>query len=58
GTYHLNENNDYVVTKTGEQGSGILRSMSDANCFIFLPMESNGISKGDKVEIWPFDSFI
>lgn len=58
GTYHLNEHNDYVVTKTGEQGSGILRSMSDANCFIFLPMDSNGISKGDKVEIWPFDSFV
>ncbi len=58
GTYHLNENNQYVVVKTGEQGSGILRSMSDANCFIFLPMESSGISKGDKVEIWPFDSFV
>jgi molybdopterin molybdotransferase len=58
GTYHLNEDREYIVGKTGEQGSGILRSMSDANCFIFLPMESSGISKGDKVEIWPFDSFI
>lgn len=58
GTYHLNDNNEYVVVRTGEQGSGILRSMSDANCFIFLPMESSGISKGDKVEIWPFDSFV
>ena len=58
GTYSLNENGDYVVRKTGEQGSGILRSMSDANCFIYLPMESNGIKQGDNVEIWPFDSFI
>jgi molybdopterin molybdotransferase len=58
GTYHLNEDGEYTVGRTGEQGSGILRSMSDANCFIFLPMKSNGISKGDKVEIWPFDSFV
>ncbi len=58
GTYHLNKDGEYIVEKTGEQGSGILRSMSDANCFIFLPMKSNGISKGDKVEIWPFDSFV
>ena len=58
GTYHLNDNNEYVVERTGEQGSGILRSMSEANCFIFLPMESSGISKGDTVEIWPFDSFV
>jgi molybdopterin molybdotransferase len=58
GSYQLNENGEYTVSKTGEQGSGILRSMSDANCFIFLPMESNGVEIGDKVEIWPFDSFI
>ena len=58
GTYTLNNNGEYQVTKTGEQGSGILRSMSDANCFIYLPMDSNGTEKGDLVEIWPFDSFI
>ncbi|MCL4162699.1 UNVERIFIED_CONTAM: hypothetical protein GTU68_018383 [Idotea baltica] len=58
GTYHLNKDGEYTVEKTGEQGSGILRSMSDANCFIFLPMKSDGVNKGDKVEIWPFDSFV
>ena len=58
GTYHINEQGQYEVSKTGQQGSGILRSMSDANCFIYLPMESNGIAKGEYVEIWPFDSFI
>ncbi len=58
GIYSLNEHGDYVVAKTGEQGSGILRSMSEANCFIYLSMESGGTSKGDLVEIWPFDSFI
>jgi molybdopterin molybdotransferase len=58
GTFQINEDGSYSVKKTGEQGSGILRSMSDANCFIFLPMESKGIEIGDQVEIWPFDSFV
>tara|TARA_R110002049_G_scaffold13509_3_gene58660 strand:- start:10384 stop:11652 length:1269 start_codon:yes stop_codon:yes gene_type:complete len=58
GNYHLDNDGEYTVSKTGEQGSGILRSMSDANCFIYLPMESSGVGIGDKVEIWPFDSFI
>ena len=58
GTYHINEHGKYSVEKTGAQGSGILRSMSDANCFIFLPLESSGVKKGEVIEIWPFDSFI
>ncbi|MEM7304084.1 MAG: gephyrin-like molybdotransferase Glp [Pseudomonadota bacterium] len=58
GVFNINSDGDYEVKKTGAQGSGILRSMSEANCFIFLPLESEGISKGDMVEIWPFDSFI
>ena len=43
-----------VVDKTGAQGSGILSSMSQANCFIILPMESEGIQPGAEVEIQPF----
>lgn len=58
GNYERNTDGSYVVKKTGEQGSGILRSMSDANCFMFLPMESDGVKIGDTIEIWPFDSFI
>ena len=58
GIYKINNKGIYEVEKTGAQGSGILRSMSDANCFIYLPMESEGISIGDQVDIWPFDSFI
>ncbi len=48
----------YEVIKTGAQGSGILRSMSDANCFIILPMKSNGVEIGDNVQILPFSSII
>ncbi len=49
---------DYEVTKTGSQGSGILRSMSEANCFIILPMESSGVEAGDTVQVLPFEAII
>ena len=58
GKFHIDENGNYFVERTGAQGSGILRSMSDANCFMFLPLESDGIKKGDQIEIWPFDCFV
>jgi len=48
----------YEVVKTGAQGSGILRSMSDANCFIILPMESEGVDEGNTVQVLPFEAII
>ena len=57
GYYEINAQGELQVSKTGAQGSGILRSMSEANCFIYLPMESGGTEQGDTVEIWPFESF-
>lgn len=48
----------YEVNKTGAQGSGILRSMSNANCFIILPMESAGVDIGDIVKVLPFETII
>ena len=58
GHYQINAEGECLVDKTGAQGSGILRSMSDANCFIFLPLESSGVKRGDHVQIWPFDGFV
>lgn len=43
-----------VVHSTGEQGSGILSSMGDANCFIVLPTDSAGVDAGAQVEVQPF----
>lgn len=43
------------VRPTGAQGSGILRSMSEANCFIVLPHESAGVAAGDMVDVVLFD---
>ena len=48
----------YKVNKAGAQGSGILRSMSDANCFIILPTESAGVNIGDTVQVLPFEAIV
>lgn len=49
------ENDEWQVEKTGMQGSGILTSMSRANCFIVLPAENAGVKKGDLVDIQLLD---
>lgn len=42
------------VTPTGDQGSGILSSMSRANCFILLDDDCDGIPEGGEVQVQPF----
>lgn len=44
----------WQVQTTGEQGSGILSSMSRANCFIVLPVEQGNVDKGSVVQIQLF----
>ncbi len=56
GVLSIGENGDTVVTSTGEQGSGILSSMSQANCFIILADDSTGAKAGELVEVQPFDA--
>jgi len=41
----------WSVRVTGEQGSGILRSMSEANCFIILPTDQGNVAAGSLVEV-------
>ncbi|RJX34110.1 MAG: molybdopterin molybdenumtransferase MoeA [Oxalobacter sp.] len=52
------ENGELVVRLTGSQGSGVLRSMSEANCMIILPHEQSAIAKGEDVDIILFDGLI
>ena len=47
-----------VVSTTGEQGSGILSSMSQANCFVILPIDSAGAQPGEVVEVEPFSGLV
>ena len=43
-----------VVAPSGPQGSGILTSMSRANCMILLPEDCAGVTEGDWVDVEPF----
>jgi molybdopterin molybdotransferase len=54
GVLSQDESGALVVSTTGEQGSGILSSMSQANCFVILPLESAGAQPGDSVIVEPF----
>jgi len=51
GVATLDAHNRWQVGKTGKQGSGILTSMSRANCFIVLPDDNDGVEPGDEVSI-------
>ncbi len=51
------ENGELQVESVGKQESGILSSISQANCYIILPATCEGIPARDWVEVEPFDSF-
>ncbi|MBX3665399.1 MAG: molybdopterin molybdotransferase MoeA [Burkholderiales bacterium] len=51
GILSRDESGNLSVRVTGEQGSGILRSMSEANCFIILPTEQGNVTPGTMVEV-------
>jgi len=48
----------WQVRTTGNQGSGVLRSMSEANCFVVLPEECSGVQAGEMVEVQLFEGLI
>jgi molybdopterin molybdotransferase len=45
---------DVIVRAAGQQGSGILRSMSEGNCFVILPQDSETVEPGTMVDVQPF----
>ena len=47
-----------TVRPTGEQGSGILKSMSDANCFIILGDATGNVEPGTAVEVQPLEGVV
>lgn len=46
------------VRLTGSQGAGILRSMSEANCFVILGHDQGNIAAGDWVDVALFDGLL
>jgi molybdopterin molybdotransferase len=45
----------WKVRTTGQQGSGVLRSMSEANCFIVLEHERGSVKAGEPVSVQLFE---
>lgn len=46
------------VRITGSQGSGVLRSMSEANCMVVLHHEQGNVAAGDAVDVLPFEGLL
>jgi molybdopterin molybdotransferase len=49
---------EWKARTTGQQGSGVLRSMSEANCFLVLEHERGAIAAGDPVTVQPFEGLL
>jgi molybdopterin molybdotransferase len=47
-----------TVRLTGSQGAGILRSMSEANCFVILHRDQGNVASGDWVDVALFDGLL
>lgn len=58
GVLTTNVSGELEVSVTGSQGSGILRSMSEANCMIVLHHDQDQVSAGDKVTVLLFDGML
>ncbi|MFA6310697.1 MAG: molybdopterin-binding protein, partial [Sterolibacterium sp.] len=52
------DNGEWRVRPTGAQGSGILRSMSDANCFIVLEHERGNVAAGEMVSVQAMEGLV
>lgn len=58
GILETNSEGQLTVRTTGAQGSHILSSMSQANCFIVLPLECGNLEAGTVVKVQPFRGLI
>ncbi|WP_407330833.1 bifunctional molybdopterin-guanine dinucleotide biosynthesis adaptor protein MobB/molybdopterin molybdotransferase MoeA [Enterovibrio sp. 27052020O] len=56
GIYSVGANGQMEVRSTGSQGSGILRSMSEANCLIEVSPDVECAEVGDRVTVIPLAS--
>jgi len=54
----FSDNGEWKVRATGSQGSGILSSMSEANCFIVIEPERGNVEPGDSVNVQFFDGLV
>ena len=55
GILYLNEAGEWQVKTTGNQSSGVLSSMSQANCFIVLDEDVGNVDAGTMVQVQLFE---
>ena len=58
GVFAQEADGAYAVTVTGDQGSGILSSMAQANCVIILGPATCNVAAGDQVEVQMFEGMV
>jgi molybdopterin molybdotransferase len=58
GILSQDDRGEFFVASAGRQGSHILSSMSQSDCYIVLPEECDGVQAGDRVTVEPFSLLI
>ena len=58
GVLRYDPQQGYVVERAGRQGSGMLSSMTRANCFIVVPDDRGSVAAGSEVAVVPFDTLV
>lgn len=58
GVLFPDQSGQWKVRPIGNQSSGVLRSMSEANCFIVLPETNAGVSAGAMVQVQILEGLI
>jgi molybdopterin molybdotransferase len=58
GILSINADGSQTVRITGSQGSGILRSMTEANCMVVLHHEQGSVKEGDLVDVLLFEGLV
>ena len=49
---------EWWVRPAGKQGSGVLSSMAEANCFMVLPEDTGHVAAGDTIEVQMFEGLL
>lgn len=58
GVMFLDDDGRWKVRPVGNQGSGVLRSMSEANCFIVMPEACGSVDAGSTVRVQIMEGLI
>jgi molybdopterin molybdotransferase len=58
GVMFVDNDGRWKVRPIGNQGSGVLRSMSEANCFIVMPESCGNVDAGSVVRVQMMEGLI